>query len=149
MDAQKEWADGIVAIGKAYKDKGDYQKVAEDMIDKLYAYDTGKVVLFKPTKASEKEFRTSRNGALSYFVGHKAGYKEDHGFAIDPPWEKVVLKNEGIYINDDLAVAMGNYYFTTYQGKTVKVEFTFLYRKLADGQIKIVVHHSSLPYSPN
>ena len=34
------------------------------------------------------------------------------------------------------------------QGTVAKVEYTFQYKRGADGNLKIVVHHSSLPYSP-
>ena len=43
---------------------------------------------------------------------------------------------------------MGEYYFTTLEGTVAKVEYTFQYKRGADGNLKIVVHHSSLPYSP-
>ena len=39
-------------------------------------------------------------------------------------------------------------YFTTLEGTVAKVEYTFQYKRGADGALKIVVHHSSLPYSP-
>ena len=34
------------------------------------------------------------------------------------------------------------------KGTVAKVEYTFQYKRGADGNLKIVVHHSSLPYSP-
>ncbi len=37
---------------------------------------------------------------------------------------------------------------TTLEGTVAKVEYTFQYKRGADGNLKIVVHHSSLPYSP-
>ena len=51
-------------------------------------------------------------------------------------------------MNADSATAMGEYYFTTLEGTVAKVEYTFQYKRGADGNLKIVVHHSSLPYSP-
>ena len=65
--AQQVWGDGIVAIGKEYTDKGDYTKIAENHIDTLYAFEDG-IVLFKPTKAADKQFRLTKEAALSYFV---------------------------------------------------------------------------------
>ena len=58
------------------------------------------------------------------------------------------FENEGLYIDSDSAVAMGNYYFTTPEGQEVKVEYTFGYIPGKDGQPLINVHHSSLPFSP-
>jgi len=44
---------------------------------------------------------------------------------------------------------MGNYFFTGTDGDETKVEYSFGYTKDEDGNLKIVLHHSSLPYSPN
>ena len=38
IKAQKEWGDGIVAIGKAYSNEKDYRKIALDFVDNFYAY---------------------------------------------------------------------------------------------------------------
>ena len=47
-----------------------------------------------------------------------------------------------------MALAMGNYYFTTTEGDEVKVEYTFAYMKDENGNLKIVAHKSALPYEP-
>lgn len=143
--AQKEWGEGIVAIGKAFTDKGDFVKAAENHLDTLYDFQSGDV-LFKPTKAADAQFRPDREGALSYFVGGNDKYAEDHGFAIHP-WTNVRFENMGTYLHGDYAVAMGNYFFTQTDGSEVKVEYTFGYNKGADGKLKINLHHSSLPFS--
>ncbi len=144
--AQKAWADGIVAIGEAYINKGDYKARAARHVRELYAYDLGDV-LFKPTLASEKQFRTTFEDALSYFVGGRV--KEDKGFAIKP-WSKARFGEQNIIIGSGSATAMGNYYFTEAGGeKETKVEYTFGYIKDADGKLRINVHHSSVPYSAN
>ena len=57
-------------------------------------------------------------------------------------------QNSKTILNADSATAMGEYYFTTLEGTVAKVEYTFQYKRGADGNLKIVVHHSSLPYSP-
>lgn len=144
LAAQKQWADGIVAISKVYIDKGDYKTRAAQHIKDLYAYDQSKV-LFKPTLAADDQFRETYDQALSYFVG--GSIKEDHGFAIKP-WTKVRFGEQEIITDSNSAVAMGNYYFTP-QGETkeTKVEYTFGYMKDDAGKIRINVHHSSLPYS--
>ena len=137
--AQKRWAHGIVAIGKAR----DHQSAALNHINTLYGYDLG-LVLFKPTKAAQDQFRGTKDEALSYFV--KGSVPEDQGFAL-APYTKVRFENEGIIADCDSALAMGNYYFTTTQGKDIKVEYSFGYVRDKNGQIKINLHHSSLPYS--
>jgi hypothetical protein len=137
--AQQQWGDGIVAIGKA----DDPKATALNFLNTLYGYDIGKV-LFKPTKAVEKQFRGTKDEALSYFV--KGVMPEDKGFAL-APYTKVRFENAGIVIDGDSAMAMGNYYFTTTKGKEIKVEYSFGYVKDDNGALRINLHHSSLPYS--
>ena len=59
-------------------------------------------------------------------------------------WE--AWENEGILINGDQALSMGNYYFTGPDGKETKVEYSFGYALDDDGKLRINLHHSSLPY---
>ncbi len=129
-------------------DKGDYITAATNHINQFYNYQEGSV-LFKPTLASEKQFRTDFTGALSYFVAGNENYHEDHGFAIKP-WSAVRWENVGTKIFGDLALAMGNYYFTPAKGgDEVKVEYSFVYKKDKEGKLKIVLHDSHLPYKPS
>ena len=143
--AQQAWGEGIVAIGKVFTDGGDYSKVAEDHIDTLYAFQSGPV-LFKPTKAADKQFRLTREEALSYFVAGNEKFTEDHGFAIQP-WVKVRFENIATFLHGDYAVAMGNYFFTQLDGEETKVEYSFGYVKDDAGKLRINLHHSSLPFS--
>jgi hypothetical protein len=150
--AQKEWANNIKNITKDYFDKKDYVKTAKEGIDNLYDYDKS-IVLFKPTKAVEHPFRSSKIGALSYFVGHKAikgGYTEDKGFAINggKGWKSVIFNNNKINYNGNTATAMGTYVFTcaTTDNK-VKVYYTFGYKLNKNGKVRIYLHHSSVPFS--
>lgn len=144
IEAQKVWADGIVEIGKAYLDSGDYQALAAEHVDTLYGYDEGPV-LFKPTKAADPQFRLTEEEAVSYFVGGVVD--EDGGFALQP-WIAVRYEIAEIIIDTDSAVAMGNYFFKQTTGEEVKVEFTFGYVRGDDGNLLINVHHSALPYTP-
>lgn len=146
VKAQKAWSDGIVKIGNVYREKGDYVAAASEHINKYYAYDLS-LVLFKPTLASVQQFRASFDGALSYFVGGNPSYPEDKGFAITP-WKSVRWENAGITNNAcNMAVAMGNYYFKPYKGDEVKVEYTIGYMKDSEGNLKMAVHKSSMPFS--
>ena len=147
VEAQKLWGDGIVRIGKVFSDKGDYSKEAADFIQDMYGYDLSSV-LFKPTLASDDQFRSSFDAALSYFVAGNEAYPEDKGFAIKP-YTKVTFDNTGIINNScRMAIAMGNYYFTATDGSETKVEYTFAYVKDKTGKLRIVTHQSSLPYTP-
>ena len=146
VEAQQAWGDGIVRIGEVYQANGDYRAAAADHINEHYGYDLS-LVLFKPTLASVDQFRASFDGALSYFVGSNPSYPEDKGFAINP-WSAVRWENAGITNNScTMAVAMGNYFFTPVDGgEETKVEYTIGYVKDQAGDLRMVVHKSSLPY---
>lgn len=146
-NAQAAWGEGIVRIGKVFTENGDFRTAAAVHINNFYHYQEG-AVLFKPTLASQKQFRTDFAGALSYFVGGNSHYPEDHGFAIKP-WSAVRWENIGIKIIGNMAVAMGNYYFTPAKGgDDVKVEYSFAYTKDKEGRLKIILHDSHFPFSP-
>ena len=148
VNAQKMWGDGIVRIGSVFSKNGDYSGEAADFIQNMYGYDLSSV-LFKPTLASNDQFRSSFDAALSYFVGGNEAYEEDKGFAIKP-YTNVKFDNVGIINNScRMAVAMGNYFFTDTSGSETKVEYTFAYVKDSDGDLRIVAHQSSLPYNPS
>lgn len=144
IDAQTAWGDGIVAIASVHTDGGDYASRAKEHIETLYAYGESPV-MFKPTLAAEDQFRESFDEALSYFIGTTGS--EDSGFAIKG-WTKVRFESNGIFTTDDAATAMGNYFFTGPDGSETKVEYSFGYIKDEDGNLKINLHHSSLPYDP-
>lgn len=145
--AQQAWGEGIVTIGAAFTADEDYRAVAGDHVRRFYLYEGGATVLFKPTLASVDQFRGNFDEALSYFVGTEGS--EDNGFAI-APYTNVRWENEGTVIseNGNMAVAMGNYFFTGTDGNETKVEYSFGYTKDANGDLRIILHHSSLPYSP-
>ncbi|CAK0875619.1 unnamed protein product [Prorocentrum cordatum] len=149
---QNAWAGAIKHISKIYKENGDYVQAAATAAGELYAY--GKYdVLFKPTKAAQHQFRPKAEEAMSYFVGCKAvdnGYAEDGGFAINggKGWSDCVYDNHQIAFKTDVAIAMGNYYFTcATTGEKSKVEYTFGYQRCDDGKVRIFLHHSSVPYA--
>lgn len=145
VEAQNAWGDGIVKIGETYSAGGDYRKAASDHINKFYGYDLS-LVLFKPTLAAVDQFRASFDGALSYFVGGNPSHEEDQGFALKP-WTRVRWSNAGIINNScNMAVAMGNYFFTSKTGEEIKVEYSIGYVKDKQGELRMVLHQSSLPY---
>jgi len=152
LACQKAWGNAIKAISKAFLNNGKYVQVAADAAGELYGYGHGDV-LFKPTKAAEHPFRPTAEDAMSYFVGHKAvakGHQEDGGFAINggKGWKEVVFDNHNIDCQGDMAIAMGTYTFTcATTGEKAKVEYTFGYKRNADGNVRISLHHSSVPYS--
>ena len=142
-NAQRAWGDGIVAIAKAHSDGGDYEAVARNHVETLYAYGMGNV-LFKPTLAAVEQFRPTFDEALSYFVASNNACPEDKGFAIKG-WTNVRFENAGVILRETTALAMGNYFFTTPDGDEVKVEYTFGYVLDEMKALRINVHHSSMP----
>lgn len=154
LAVQATWAASIKKISEVYKAGGDYIKAAENAAGELYAYGHYPV-LFKPTKAAESQFRATPTGAMSYFVGGKVvegGYSEDGGFAINggKGWADCVYDNHQVELKGDVALAMGNYYFTcATTGSKAKVEYTFGYQRCDDGKVRIFLHHSSVPYTPH
>ncbi len=149
--AQQAWCDGLVKIGKDYREGGDYKAVAGQLINDLYDYQEGKV-FFKPTLAFGKNtFRSTQEGALSYFVGGNKNFPEDTGFALKQ-WVKVRYDNNaadnGIQIHGDIAVTMGNVYLTNAQGEEVMVDKTFVFRRGKDSKLRLCTHKSALPFIP-
>jgi len=142
-NAQRAWGDGIVAIAKAHQSGGDYVGIARNHVETLYAYGLTNV-LFKPTLAAIEQFRPDFESALSYFVASNNACPEDKGFAIKG-WTNVRFENADIILEDSTALAMGNYFFTSPEGDEVKVEYTFGYIVDNSGNLRIQLHHSSMP----
>jgi hypothetical protein len=105
-------------------------------------------VLFKPTLTTgDQTFRTTHKGALSYFVGGDSSFPQDTGFALKG-WRKVEIRNAGIFIDGNTATTMGNVDITDKKGKVTTVDKTWQFIRGGDGKLRIILHHSSLPYSP-
>ena len=142
--AQEKWGNGIVKIGELKDTIKECRMFTLDFISKMYDYENG-IVQFKPTKASDAQFRGDVKSALSYFIGSDSDFIEDKGFALNP-WVKVDFENNSINIINDIAIAMGNYFFTDNNGEKTKVEYSFVYKKNNQEDLKIILHHSSLPF---
>lgn len=141
---QKKWADHVLMIGNAYRKKQDYKKITEQLVDSLYALDIT-TVLFKPTKASEVQFRSNKEEMISYFSGYNNFCSEDKGFAIED-WKNIRFENHEIVNLENIILSMGNYFFKKLDNSELKVEYTFGYVFSIQGELKINLHHSSLPY---
>merc|ERR1711870_216322 len=95
-------------------------------------------VLFKPTLAGGKQtFRTTKRGALAYFVGGDSAYPDDHGFGIKG-WRKAKFVNSAIW-------KQGNGIFTDKNGDVTMVDKTFGYFKDPEGKVVIVLHPRPCP----
>lgn len=144
-NAQKIWGQGVVHIGSLQSDRDECETYTRNFVNTLYDFDD-KQVLFKPTKAAIEQFRITKEGAISYFIGDNLNFHEDKGFALQP-WTGVRFENAAVILEENRALAMGNYFFTDTNGAETKVEYTFGYHKKPNGELKIDVHHSSLPFN--
>jgi hypothetical protein len=147
--AQQAWCDGLVKIGKIYGEGGDYKAFASQFIDDTYDFADGRV-FFRPTLAiAPQAFRMTKAGALAYFVGGNSDYPSDDGFALKQ-WVKASYDNgaegcNGLQIHGRIAITMGNVYLTGKDGTEVTVDKVFVFRKDADGKLRLIVHKSALP----
>lgn len=150
LAAQQAWCKALVDISTANTTSGQpaAKALAEKVIDAAYGYQMG-AVLFKPTLTEVPQtFRVTREGALSYFVGGNPAFPKDTGFALKG-WTKCEIANAAVFIAGDSATTMGNVMFTGKDGKVTSVDKTWAFVKDDAGKLRIVVHHSSLPFSGN
>jgi len=149
LDMQKKWGNALVAISDVYEAEGfdAAKELATTVVDTAYGYQYGPV-LFKPTLASgDQTFRTTRDGAISYFVGGDPEYPKDSGFAIKG-WKKVEMENAAIYMDGSTGTSVGLVKITNKDGSVTTVEKTWTFQKCADGKVHIMGHHSSVPFTP-
>lgn len=145
--AEQAWCEALIAISKTHREGGDARALAGRIIDAAYNY-ANAPVLFKPTLTyGEQTFRTTRAGALAYFVGGDPAFPNDTGFALKP-WASARFVNAATYIEDDIGITMGHVIITDTSGKETKVEKTWVFRRGDDGKLRIVLHKSAIPYSP-
>jgi hypothetical protein len=97
------------------------------------------------TWARSCSFRTSSDGALAYFVGGDSKFP-DSGFALKG-WRSYKIENAGIVISGNTATSMGNVILTDAKGNVTTVDKTWGYVRDGEGKLRIVLHHSSVPYS--
>jgi len=148
--AQKKWGDGLIEVGAC--GAAAVQECAAKFVDSVYGYAKGYNVLFKPTIAfktgeNRHNFRFTREGAISYMVGGNKEYPEDKGLALKP-WKKIRFDNGNINLQREYALAMGDMYLTDAEGVEVRFAYSFGYNQDAEGDLKIVLHHGSIPYKP-
>ena len=142
---QQKWGNLVIEIGNAYKKNESLENLTTDLLHNIYAFNHCEV-LFKPTLAKNNQFRTTKDEFLSYFLGQNKVCDEDSGFAIKG-WKSIEFQNYKITEQNNQLLAMGNYYFKDSEDKVLKVEYTFGFIKVSNEELKINLHHSSLPYN--
>ena len=150
LQARVAWGNGMITISKAYDESGITRArvIANSFLDNFYGFDLG-LVLFKPTlSGGSQTFRPTKEGALSYFVGHDPKYPSDNGFGIQS-WHEVKSETCATFFDGDVAMWMGWVTLIGRDGHTVTVDKSWGYKKLRNEALKIILHHSSLPYNPD
>ena len=142
---QQKWGNLVIEIGIAYKKNESLENLTSDLLHNIYAFNHCEV-LFKPTLAKNNQFRTTKDEFLSYFLGQNKVCDEDSGFAIKG-WKSIEFENYKITEQNNQLLAMGNYYFRDNEDNILKVEYTFGFIKVNSEELKINLHHSSLPYN--
>ena len=151
-EIQRGWCDGLLAISAAYQ-SGGYDAArakAAAVIGAAYAFNYGPVA-FKPTYATgEDTFRSTRDGALAYFVGPDPSIPlfrgKKLGFATYRNWVKCEIKDDVVQLLGNTANTMGQFILTDAQGQTAAPEKTMTFIREMDGSVRIVLHHSSAPF---
>ena len=149
LQAQRAWCDALLSISRAYRTGGLplARATAEKVLDSAYGYEYGPVA-FKPTLTSgQQTFRPTRAGALAYFVGGDPQFPADTGFALKP-WTSCGIRNQVVQLHGIFAITMGNVDLSDSSGKVTTVDKTWGFLREPDGETRIVLHHSSLPFQP-
>mmetsp|Transcript_16294 Transcript_16294/g.35685 ORF Transcript_16294/g.35685 Transcript_16294/m.35685 type:complete len:786 (+) Transcript_16294:71-2428(+) len=146
-EAQRAWGDGIVRIGELSQNRSLYAARAIRFVEDLYAFGE-RPVLFRATDTSDGHFRSTTEGALSYFIGRSTEHPSDEGFVLRP-WKQVRFNNSGgLTLVGDRAHAMGVATFTDSQRSEMQVDYSIGYVRSADGALRIDLHFLSRPYFP-
>ncbi len=152
LEAQRGWCSALLANSEAYQ-KGGFKAAevkASGVIDAAYAYQYGPVA-FKPTYAiGEGTFRQDRAGALAYFVGPDPSIKQfgkNQGFATYRHWKSCEIVDELVQLFGQTANTMGFVKVVDSKGVEGIVEKTWTFLRTPNGSLRIVLHHSSAPFS--
>ena len=146
-EARIKWGKGLIEISSSYDQDGinKVNSLASGILDNLYGFEFGPI-LFKPTLSGGiQTFRTDKEGTLSYFIGQNSKYPSDTGFALKS-WRESNSETSSFFVENDIAMWMGWVSLTNKDGDIVKVDKSWGYKRNKDGILKIVLHHSSLPY---
>jgi len=147
LDTLQLWCDNVVAVGNTYSKNGDVNALANKILSDNYDYDNGHV-LFKPTMSfGEQTFRPTKEGALSYFIGGNKNFPHDSGFKLKP-WKMVWFGSVDYIIHDELAIVQCNVHLIGEDESKIFVNKSFVFKICDDDKVRIILHHSSLPYNP-
>ena len=90
-------------------------------------------------------------GAAALCLAARVPEVQLSGLELQPAYAALARRNaaeNGIQINGDIAITMGNVYLTNAQGQEVVVDKTFVFRRGKDGKLRLCTHKSALPFVP-
>lgn len=146
-ELERRWCDLLLDASQTQAAGGDAGSAVDRLLSEVYAFDECQVMI-KPTLGfGDHTFRTTRAEARSYFLGNDPGFPEDVGFAT-LPWKAVRFENRGVLEQEEQVVVMANFWFERAEGGEVMVDKTLVLRMFPDQKLRIVAHHSSIPYCP-
>jgi hypothetical protein len=150
-NAIEQWAKGLFEIGAVFQANG-YAKakvVAENFIKDTYNYQQDEGTSFKPTVSDQSDsWRNTFDEAVSYFVAGDPKYPKDKGFALRS-WNYMEKKAEAEFPSVDRYIWCGKVTLKDNDGNIVLVDKTWVFNKDGNGKVRIIHHHSSLPYTDN
>ena len=73
-------------------------------------------------------------------------YPSDNGFGIKS-WYEVSSETCAAFFDQDVAMWMGSVTLISKDGHSITVDKSWGYKKVKNGALKIILHHSSLPYN--
>lgn len=151
-DITERWGESLVGISSAFREGEDYVALAAETLDTLYGFEY-KQVLFKPTLSVEQPFRGTWEEAASYFIGASAGeeiwIEEDgEGFATNP-WFSVEFEHDNALFEQvgEQFLWMGKVHIEGEEGEITTVHKTMGFFRDTEGNIRINLHHSSVPFN--
>lgn len=154
--AQQEWCDRLLAICRKYLDEDpSYVRDTEDFVDDMYDFSKGRV-FFRPTLAkAPQHFRTTRQGALSYFLGGDPDFPQDTGFIkygwLSARYHNEVEDDQAIQRHGNIGIAMGNVYLSNEEmrvgARETIVDKLFVFMKRG-GEVRLIVHNSAATNLP-
>jgi len=150
-NAIEEWGNALVGISNDNFTRGLNAAIEEAIkaIDFAYGYDIPGNVLFKPTLTQDEHtFRPTKEGALAYFVGGNVDFP-DKGFALSSSNNLEWVSVRSIlsyFIKEDIALWQGNLDLTDKGGNVIRVDKSFGYCRDTNRNLRIILHHSSVPY---
>lgn len=163
--AQNAWCKEFLNVCEAYHAGQDtaMTAAAQKMLNELYDYNDGGNVFFRPTLTfGDTTFRPTQGSALSYFAGYnnakikypdlESKYNSDTtGFCTNyfrfASFCNTKTQYTTYQIFGNIGITMGNVRLgldTTKQPGDITVDKVFIFRKDAQGKLKIILHKSAL-----